>query len=206
MSRLLWIAMGVLALCGSLPAAEPQVMFEDRFEGKLGDGWTWVREDPKTWRFKEGALEIRVEPGVAPTVKNALLRAAPDRKKGEYAVDVTITSTAPPTRQYEQAGITWYRDGTPVFKLVHELIDGKTYIIPGKIPTSTKVMQLRLVVAADRFVAQFRPEGKGEFQTAAQGPLPAGAKEQVSIQCYNGPPDAEHWFRFSDFHILKFGD
>ena len=143
---------------------------------------------------------------MAPTVKNALLRKAPDRSKGKYAIEATTTLTAEPTRQYEQAGITWYRDGNPVFKLVHELIDKKTYIIPGKIPTATKTIELRLVVTADHYVAQFRPDGKGEFQTAAQGPLPAGREEQVSIQCYNGPPDAEHWIRFDNFRILELAE
>jgi len=194
---------GLCVLSGWLEAAEPRAVFEDRFEGKVGDGWTWLRENPKTWRIKDGALEIRVEPGVAPTVNNALVRKAPDRSKGKLAFEVTVTSTADPTRQYEQAGITWYRDGKPVFKLVHEFIDGKTYIIPGKVPTATKTVQLRLVVTTDRFVAQFRPEGKGDFRTAAEGPLPAGPDEQVSIQCYNGPPDADHWIRFDDFRVLE---
>ena len=33
--------------------------------------------------------------------------------------------------------------------------------------------------------------------------LRAGAKEQVSIQCCNGPPGVEHWIRFDDFRILQ---
>jgi hypothetical protein len=206
MKRFLCALVGLGILVGSILAAEPRVVFEDRFDGKLGEGWSWLRENPKTWRIKDGALEIRVEPGVAPTVKNALVRKAPERKKGKYAAEVLITSTAPPTRQYEQAGITWYREGKPVFKLVHEFIDGKTYIIPGKILTTSKTIELRLVLTADRFVAQFRPDGKGEFRTAAEGPLPAGPDEQVSIQCYNGPADAEHWFRFKDFRILDLSD
>ena len=206
MRHLLCIFVGLCVVSGSLQAAEPRVVFEDHFESKVGDGWTWLREDAKTWRIKDGALEIRVEPGVAPTVKNALLRKAPDRNKGKFAFETTVTFTAEPTKQFEQAGITWYRDAKPVFKLVHELIDGKTYIIPGKIPAPEKTVQLRLVVTADRFVAQFRPDGKGEFRTAAEGPLPAGPNEQVSIQCYNGPPDAEHWIRFDDFRILELAD
>jgi hypothetical protein len=182
------------------------VVFEDRFEGKLGDGWSWLRENPKTWRIADGTLRIQVEPGVAPTVKNALVRKAPDRAKGKRAAEVTVTFTSPPTKQFEQAGITWYRDAKPVFKLVHEFIDGKTYVIPGKVPTTSKTIELRLVVTADRFVAQFRPDGKGDFRTAAEGPLPAGPDEQVSVQCYNGPPDAEHWVRFDDFRILDLAD
>jgi hypothetical protein len=206
MRRFLCVLAGLVVLSGSLQAAEPRVVFEDRFEGKLGEGWNWLRENSKTWQIKDGALEIRVEPGVAPTVKNALVRKAPDRAKGKHAAEVTVTFTTTPTRQYEQAGITWYRGGQPVFKLVHEFIDGKTYVIPGKIPTTSKTIELRLVVTADRFVAQFRPDAKGDFRAAAEGPLPAGPDEQVSIQCYNGPPNAEHWIRFDDFRILDLAD
>jgi hypothetical protein len=206
MRHVLCIVGVLVALSGSLKGAEPRVVFEDRFDGKVADGWSWLREDAKTWRIKDGALEIRVEPGVAPTVKNALVRKAPDRSQGKLAFDVTVTFTAEPTKQFEQAGITWYRDGKPAFKLVHELIDGKTYIIPGKVPAPAKTVELRLIVTKDRFVAQFRPDGKGEFRTAAEGPLPAGPNQQVSLQCYNGPSDAEHWIRFDDFRILQWAE
>lgn len=196
----------VFVLIGFLGAAEPKVIFEDHLSGKLGPGWTWLRENPKAWRFGEGALEIHVEPGVNTTVKNALVREAPDRRKGKFAIEVTITFTTPPTKQYEQAGITWYIDGKPAFKLVHEQIDGKTYVIPGRVLTSTQTVQLRLVVTADKFTTQFRPDGKGEFQTSLSGKLPAPGKDQVSIQCYQGPADAEHWIRFRDFRVLQLAE
>jgi beta-fructofuranosidase len=186
--------------------AGPGVLFEDNFRGKLAGGWTWLRENPRAWRIAEGGLEIRVEPGLADTVRNALVRKVPDRAKGKLAAEVTVTFKVPPTNQYEQAGLTWYQKGRPVFKLVHEYIDGKTYIIPGKVPTMTRTVRLRLIVSADRFTAQFRPEAKGEFQTAATGALPAGAEERISIQCYNGSADAEHWVRFEDFRLLQLAE
>ena len=203
MKRTCLAAAALILLGVALMAAEERVVFEDRFDGKLGDGWTWLRENPKAWRLADGALDIRVEPGVADSVKNALVRKAPDRSKGKVAIEVTITFTAPPTKQFEQAGLTWYQGGKPVFKLVHELIDGKTHIIPGRIQTATKTMQLRLVVTADKFTAQYRPDAKGEFKTAATGDLAPGADEKISLQCYNGPPDAEHWFRFDDFRVIQ---
>ena len=185
---------------------DTRLVFEDRFEKKPAAGWTWLRERPRNWRIARGGLEIRVEPGKARTVNNALLRPAPDRTQGKYAVEVTVAFITPPTNQFEQAGITWYQKGKPILKLVHELIDGKMHIIPGKVPAPEKTVLLRLIVEADKFVAQFRPKGKDEFQTVASGPLPAGGDEQVSIQCYNGPADAKHWIRFSDFRILRLDD
>jgi DUF1680 family protein len=183
--------------------AAARVVFEDPLKGKLAGGWEWLRENPRAWRHSDSGLEVRVEPGLAGTVKNALLRKAPDRSRGRYAIEVTVEFTAEPSQQYEQAGLTWYQRDKPALKLVHELIDGKTYIMPGKGPTDTRLMQLRLVVGRDDYVAQFRPGGKGEFQTAGSGKLPPAADEKVSIQCYNGPPGAERWMRFSDFRILQ---
>ena len=194
----------VLAMAANSPqTAKEQVVFEERFDGKLGEGWSWIRESPRTHRIKNGALEIRVEPGVANTVRNALVRKAPDRSRGTYAIEVTITNAEKPIRQYEQAGITWYHDGKPVFKLVKELVDGELVIIPGRKSMDAATVQLRLVVTADSYTAQYRADGKGDFQTAATGELPAAGNDQVSIQCYNGPPNAEHWIRFDNFRILK---
>ena len=195
-------AMAMAAVGLAAGASGGKVLFEDRFDGKLGEGWRWIHENPKTWRVKDGALEVQVEPGLAHTVKNALVRPAPDRKKGKFAIEVTVTNTVKPTNQFEQAGITWYRNGKPVFKLVKELVNGKLIIVPGGKPMDAETVQLRLIVTADSWTAQYRPDAKGEFQTAATGKLPAPDKDEVSIQCYNGPADAEHWIRFDDFRII----
>ena len=206
MNRMLGFVV-VLSLCVcAVPAAEPQVVFQDGFQGKLGDGWTWLREHKEFWRIKDGALEIHVEPGVATTVQNALLRKAPDRSQGKFAIEVTITNLSKPKQQFEQAGITWYRDGKPLFKFVKERVDGELYMIPGKKPMAADSVQMRLVVTADKWIGQYRPDGKGEFLTAAEGNMPPPGDDQVSIQCYHGPTDAEHWIRFDDFRILKLAE
>lgn len=198
-----WILAAWLCGIGAATAAEPEVMFHDAFDGKLADGWTWLRENPAAWRIRDQGLEIRVEPGVADTVKNALLRPVPDGAGGPLAVEVTVSNLAKPSRQFEQVGITWYVGGKPVFKLVKELIDGRTYVIPGRKPVDDVPIRLRLVVDGRRWTAQYRPEGETEFQTAAEGQLPAASDDQVSLQCYQGPDDAEHWMRFEDFRILR---
>jgi len=199
----------IVVLCGaslSVSAAEPKLVFEDGFDGKLGDGWSWLREDPAAWRIKDGALEIQIQPGAAGTVKNALVRPAPDRRAGSFAIDVTVTFQQKPTQQYEQGGITWYHGGKPVFKLVHERIDGELFIIPGRKPLTAEAVPLRLIVTATSWTAQYRAGSESEFETAGTGSLPEPGEDQVSIQCYQGPPDAEHWMRFDDFRIWKLAE
>lgn len=182
---------------------DTQVIFSEKFEGELDGVWFWLREHPEKWRLREGGLEIAVEPGVAATVRNALVRPAPDRSQGPYAVEVTICNHTVPTQQYEQAGITWYQNGEAVFKEVKELVDEEVCIIPGRKPAPTQSVRLRLVVDTASWEAQFRPQGAAEFETAAAGALPAAEQEQVSIQCYNGPPEEVHWIRFEDFRIVR---
>lgn len=177
--------------------------YEENFSDNLDAGWTWLREHPEAWCIRDNALEIRVEPGVAETVRNALVRMAPDRNEGSFAIEVTVSNYTYPTQQYEQAGITWYNGGKPVFKLVKELIDGGLYIIPGRPSMETKSVRLRLVVTANTWEALYRPEGETAFLSAATGELPAPNDDQVSLQCYQGPPDQEHWIRFESFCIKQ---
>ncbi|MHC4544431.1 MAG: family 16 glycoside hydrolase [Planctomycetota bacterium] len=185
-----------------------QLIFEETFDSDpaMDNGWIWLRENPNQWRIKDNGLEILVQPGVAHNSMNVLRRQAPNRSKGKFAIDVTVTNNTVPTQQYEQAGITWYNNDKPGFKFVKELVSGTVMMIPSRKPMPSKTVQLRLIVDGSDYVAMFRPEGKGEFQTAAKGKLPPQRDDQVSIQCYNGPPDAEHWIRFDDFRIYKLPD
>lgn len=195
-----------LPLAALAALAGETLVFEDRFDAKPGAGWRWLRKDAADWLVREGALEIRVRPGDANTVRNALVRSAPDRRQGRFAIEVSVTNLQPPKQQYEQAGLTWYHGGKPVFKLVKERVDGQLMIIPGRRAMTDDTVQLRLVVSGTSWSAQFRPEGKGEFQTAATGELPAPGEDEISIQCYHGPSDAEHWIRFDDFRIVELGN
>ena len=203
MRHLVGLPFVLLLLANVAAAGEPNVLFEDSFDEKLGDGWTWLRENKDTWRIKEGALEIQVEPGAAHNVKNALLRESPDRSKKKFAVEVTVTFASDPTQQYEQAGITWYHQKKPVFKLVHERIDGDLWIIPGRKPAPNKTVQLRLIVDGRKWTAQFREDLQGKFHTTAEGQLPPPGDGMISLQSYNGPADAQHWIRLDDFRIVE---
>ena len=68
---------------------------------------------------------------------------------------------------------------------------------------SAQGVRLRLIVSADAWEAQYQPEGEDEFQIAETGELPPPGDDQVSIQCYNGPEEGEHWIRFANFCIKE---
>ena len=62
---------------------------------------------PRAWRFAWN-------PARKTTVKNALLRAAPDRAQGRFAIEVTVTNLLLPRQQYEQAWhylVYWWQTG-----------------------------------------------------------------------------------------------
>jgi len=190
----------VLLACAGAMAADQKVLFQDTFKGKLADGWSWLREDAADWRATPDGLEIRLRPGDANSVKNALVRPVP-KFDGKVAIEVTVTSVSEPTEQYEQAGLTLYHEEKPGFKLVHERVDGKLVVVPGKAPAEKLSVRLRLIVGGGRFIAQFRQEGEEEFKTAAEGDLVLADGDKISVQGYHGPGEPAHWVRFSDFTV-----
>lgn len=210
--------LAALALAFTAGCLAEQVLFEDDFPGRLGKDWSWVREDKAGWRVTDRRLELRVLPGNlwgrANTANNVLVRPAPDVEQGEVKISVTISNR--PTHQYEQANLAWYYDDSHMVKLGLELVDGEVCIVMGreeadqtrtlaKIPIAVTSVRVRLLVASRRIRGEYMPLGGDKWLEAGSGDLPAPpeGRAKISLHCYQGPPDAEHWARFSDFRILQ---
>lgn len=195
-----------------------QTVFEDTFQGRLGPGWSWVREHREAWRLTAHGLEVRLEPGnmwgPANDARNLLVRAAPDPARGE--VDVAVTVENYPTNQYEQVDLTWYFNDSNMVKLGEELVDGKLSIVMGReeqdktrtlaiIPLESNAVRLRLIVQGNRIRGQFQPAGAGDWREVGACELPAvgGAKPQISLQFYQGTAEAEHWAKVSAFQVRQ---
>src|SRR5213596_1875710 len=99
----LWKTSLTLAFFTITACHAEELLFQDDFKGKLGEGWSWVREHREAWRATERGLEVRVEPGNmwggANDAKNVLVRPAPDSTKAEIEVSVNVENK--PTEQYE---------------------------------------------------------------------------------------------------------
>jgi len=188
--------------------------FRDDFRGRLAEGWSWIREDPKGWRVSENGLEVRVQPGnmwgPPNNARNVLVRAAPDPSQQEVVVSVTLSNR--PTEQWEQVDLVWYYDDSHMVKLGQELVDGKLNIVMGReendrtrtiaiIPLDSFTVQVRHRVKGIEIRGEFRTPDSGEWKLAGSCDLPVKGAPKVSLQFYQGPAAAEHWARVNEFQI-----
>jgi len=195
-----------------------KLLFQDNFKGKLGEGWSWVREHREAWRVSDRALEVRIEPGnmwgKANDAKNILVRPAPD--VAPEGIEITVTVENRPTAQYEQVDLVWYYDDSHMVKLGQELVNGKLSIVMGReekdltrtikiLPLATSKVQLRFVVKGNSIRGQFCEAGSDRWQDVGECDLPAPleGKAKISLQFYQGPADTEHWARVSEFRVRR---
>jgi len=193
-----------------------ELLFQDDFKGKPGEGWSWLREHRDHWRASERGLEVRIEPGnmwgPANDARNVLLRPAPDATKGEIEVSVNVASA--PTEQYEQVDLVWYFDDSHMVKIGRELVDGKLSIVMGReendrtrtiaiIPLDAASVRLRLLVKGNQIRGQFRAPDAKDWRDAGQCDLPGNGGAKISLQFYQGPAQAEHWARVTEFRVRR---
>jgi regulation of enolase protein 1 (concanavalin A-like superfamily) len=210
------ISVSIAALTGSAFAQE--VLFQDDFRGKLGEGWSWVREHREAWRVTERGLEVRVEPGniwgPQNNAKNLLVRPAPD--VGQAQIEASVVVEDKPTHPYEQVDLVWYYDDSNMVKLGQELVDGKVSVVMGReendnthtvaiIPVDSTSVRLRILVKANRIHGQFRVSSAKDWQDVGECSIPAPpeAKAKVSLQFYQGAENVEHWARVTEFRIVR---
>ena len=213
--KALVIILAIACLTGPVHAQE--VLLQDDFKGKLGEGWSWVREHREAWRVTEHGLEVRIEPGnmwgPQNNARNLLVRPAPDATKGEIEVSVNIENQ--PGNQYEQADLVWYYNDSNMVKLGQELVNGKLSVVMGReegdrcrtvaiIPLASASVRLRLFAKGNQIRCQFRTPAAAEWHDVGQCsmPAPTNAAATISLQFYQGSQKAEHWARVSEFRIL----
>jgi regulation of enolase protein 1 (concanavalin A-like superfamily) len=190
-----------------------EVLFRETFSGKLKEGWSWRRENQTGWRLGADVLEIRVEPGnmwgPANDAKNVLVRDLPESSR---PLEISVTVSNQPTAQYEQVDLVCYYDDSHMVKIGFELVDGKRSIVMGReekdrtrtiaiIPQEKSVVELRLIVDGGIVRGSFRAAGVKERRDAGSCELPGRGAPKLSIQCYQGPPGAEHWARIANVTV-----
>ena len=206
--------------CVTSVYCQGEVLFKDDFHGKLGEGWSWVREHPAAWRATERGLEVRIEPGnmwgPQNDARNVLIRPAPDFSKSGLEVSLSVENK--PTHQYEQVDLVWYYDDSNMVKLGEELVDGQLSVVMGReqrdktrtiaiIPLDSTSVRLQLLVKGNQIRGKFRAGNAEEWRDVGECDLPAISESdpKISLQFYQGPADAEHWAMVTDFLVKRTG-
>ena len=208
------IIIATVGLTEAVSAGE--VLFQDDFKGKPGEGWSWMREHREAWRATDRGLEVRIEPGnmwgPQNNARNVLVRPAP----AVVDLEISVSVENKPTNQYEQVDLVWYYDDGNMVKLGQELVDGKLSVVMGReendktrtvaiIPLDSTTVRLRFIVKGKRIRGQFCPAEAKDWREVGETEMPApiDGKAKISLQFYQGSDKEEHWARVSDFRILK---
>jgi len=212
------IMMILTSACVVRTVSGGEITFHDDFKGKLGEGWSWVREHPQAWRMTQRGLEVLIEPGnmwgPQNNARNVLIRPAPDITNEEIEISVSVENK--PTNQYEQVDLVWYYDDSNMVKLGQELVDGKLSVVMGReendktrtvaiIPLESTSVRLRFFARENRIHGQFSIPGAKQWRDVGECDLPAPAKSaaKISLQFYQGAERVEHWARVTGFKIER---
>lgn len=196
---------------------QDKVLFEEKFEGKLSDGWTWVREDAAGWKLEGGALKIKAQPGKlwykTKTAKNVLLRKLPAKGTADAPVAVEVTVEGAPETTSEQCGLYLQFDDNNFVKIIREHLKGKTNVlmvrelkgIPEPQPLKEEPavpLRLRLVWSGAKVSGAYKTTGDWVSVGEVESPSPDGAAS-AALACHGGAADADRWGKFTDFKVVK---
>ena len=194
-----------------------ETLFHEEFKETLDPQWTWVREERGSWRVRNHALHVKVEPGnmwgPQNDARNVLVRPLPKSLEGDLILSAIIENK--PTHQYEQVDLVWYYDDKNMVKLGQELVDGKLSVVMGREekdktrtigihPLSSSKVRLRFIVSGRQIRGQFQDDDAQQWKDAGECDLPREpATANLSLQFYQGPPDQEHWARVYEVRIER---
>jgi regulation of enolase protein 1 (concanavalin A-like superfamily) len=209
--------MRFLALALMMSLGQEKVLLEEKFAGKPGAGWTWVREDAGSWKVDGGALQIKAQPGKiwykTKTAKNVLVHKLPAAGTAEAPLTLEVTVDSKPEVTAEQCGLYLYFDDANFVKIIREHVKGKTHVLlvreqknvpepqPPKEESATPV-RLRLTWSGGRVSGAYK--AGGDWVPVGDVELPAGATGgSVALASHGGAPDADRWAKFTDLRVVQ---
>ncbi|HZE98771.1 MAG TPA: DUF1349 domain-containing protein [Planctomycetota bacterium] len=206
------MSLAALALMLSLQDAP---IFEEKFAGKLSDGWTWLREDAAGWKLEGGGLRIKAQPGTIwykkNDAKNILLRKSPVLGTEAAPISIEVTTDNAPEANAEQCGLLLYIDDSNYLKIIRECNKGKPGIVfareqkgipeslPPKEESSSKV-QLKLVWSGAKVSGAYK--AGGDWIAMGEYDVPEGDLK-IALACHGAPTTADRWATFTSLRVTK---
>lgn len=200
------------------------VLFEDDFEAGLSSKWQAVGLDQEDYRIRDGALELRVQPG-KPTRDTPMLKVIlPFTSSGTVVASVDVTILDRFTEPAEFAGLFLTAERGVEFGGKKQRIDGHLVFSPGKVqfigkageegnpakytrkywPADKAAGPLRIIVRNHYAHFQVGPSTEGKYLNLFHSAIRKNEKQRgFSLVAAGGPEDAEHWVRFDNFRVSK---
>ena len=193
-------------------------LFEEKFaEGKLAEGWSWIREDATGWKVESGALKVKCLPGSIwykkRDAKNLLVRKLAVAATEEAPVSIEVTVDSDPETNAEQCGLFLYSDEKNYVKLIRECNKSKPGIVlarqakgfPESIPPKEEPkgpIRLKLVWSGAKVVGSYK--AAGDWVTLGEYEMPESTGElKIGLGAHGAAPDADRWASFTAFRIAK---
>jgi hypothetical protein len=192
-------------------------VFEEKFAGKLGEGWTWVREDATCWKLDGGSLKVKCLPGSIwykkNDAKNFLMRKLPAAATEAAPLAIEVTVDSAPETNAEQCGLFLYYDDANYIKLIRECNKGKPGIvlareqkgIPESLPPKEELkgpIRLKLVWSGTSVTGSYKAAGDWVALGDYELPL-SDAELKIGLGAHGAPVDADRWATFTAFRISK---
>jgi hypothetical protein len=193
-------------------------LFEEKFAGgKLGDGWTWIREDATGWKIDGGTLKVKCQPGSIwykkRDAKNLLMRKLPIVATETAPIAIEVTVDSDPETNAEQCGLFLYYDDANYVKLIRECNKKKPGIVlarqakgfPESLPPKEEIkgpIQLRLVWSGVSVAGSYK--AGGDWVSIGDYELPESTSElKIGLGAHGAAPEADRWASFTSFRITK---
>jgi hypothetical protein len=193
-------------------------LFEEKFaEGKLAEGWSWIREDATGWKVESGALKVKCLPGSIwykkRDAKNLLVRKLAVAATEEAPVSIEVTVDSDPETNAEQCGLFLYYDDANYVKLIRECNRKKPGIVlarqakgfPESLPPKEELkgpIHLKLVWSGAKVTGSYKTAG--DWVPVGEYELPEPTSElKIALGAHGAAPDADRWATFTAFRIAK---
>jgi hypothetical protein len=196
---------------------QEKVLVEEKFVGKLSDGWTWVREDTAGWKLDGGSLKIKAQPGKiwykTKTAKNVLLRKLPEKGTADAPLSMEVTVDSTPEVSAEQCGLYLHFDDGNFVKIIREHVKGKTNVMMVRevknIPEpqqpkeeAATPVRLKLVWSGAKVSGAYKTSGDWIPIGDVDCPVPDGSAS-VALAAHGAPAEAERWATFRELRVAK---
>jgi hypothetical protein len=216
---------GIIIACsfGLTACGAEELLFEDTFDKQLSDKWE-IGLSKDDYRIRNGALEIRVQPGELDNKTPMLKVKLPFRTADSVIASVEVTIVDQPLARHEFAGLSLLDSEGLSFSVRKENIDGHFLLAPGNVdflgkageegdpakysvkywPADKAAGPLRIIVRDDYAHFQVGPSTEGKYQTffhSAIGKNDAG--NGFSLMAAGSSGNTAHWVRFDNFRIVR---